>query len=307
MSSVWYVQCKPFVETERHDKKLVNNFQMACLYDNLFGMGWKSSKMREYEGKQINDTLAEEYRKAKKEDDGKLSGKFTASQNCYLRMKEGDVVLTRFCEEYYLGIIKTRPVVSSYERFSWSATVDEWRTLGFRDRLPHHISGLLSGKSMTGTVAEIKGMAAYTLLNLAGIKSDKVKLTVDNFVMSLGDADLEDLVAEYMIKKNPGYIFLPSSCKKGTPGIEFVMYNPVNGDQICCQTKVNAGIDLADYYNSGYRKYKAIYLFSGIEKYSSSDCEAANICYIDKAELFESFKQNGYFRKEIEAYFDFET
>ena len=311
MSNAWYVQCKPFDENDRNKPDVVKNFHQKCYEKRLFGMGWNLSEMQKnHKGETINEDLMNEYREKRKEDDknhkGKFSGSFTAAQNCYGEMQEGDVVLTRFEDEYYLGIVKYKPQISEEDRFSWSSEVDVWRSLKSRKDLPHHISGLLASRSMTGTIARIKGLSKYTLFTLAGKEGvEREKVTKDNFATALGDADLEDVVAEYMAKQNPKFIFLPSSCKQGTPEIEFIMYNPENGHQLCCQTKVNAEIDVKTYADERYKKYEGIYLFSG-KKCINEKYKKDNVHIIDNAVLFDSLKKNAYFRNEIEKYFEFD-
>lgn len=106
--------------------------------------------------------------------------------------------------------------------------------------------------------------------------------------------------------KKKDMFFLPSSCKKNTPGIEYVMYNPKNNNTIACQTKVNRRIDVGQYSNNPtYKKYEIIYLFSGAG-YDNNDYTKKNICIVERKKLYEILKSNKHFANIVCKYFDFE-
>ena len=136
------------------------------------------------------------------------------------------------------------------------------------------------------------------------INYDKQIINSDNFHLSIGDEDLEDLMAHFMSIKNKGYIFLPSSCKKNTPGIEYIMYDPISEKTIACQTKVNRRIDVGYYLsNEAYNAYKTIYLFSGAGYENYKPSELKNVHIVSPEELFDVLKSNNHFRNIIEEFF----
>lgn len=314
MTRVWYAQCKPFApEKRQNDNEEVKLFQEECLHNNVFGMGWHISEFDVFLGEDkvyINDSLTDlfhskksELKKKKNETQG-----FTRAQNCYKQIDVGDVVLTRFVGVYYFGIVKEKPfIVRGDYRFTWQSKIqDKWQEIGERKDLPDAVRGWISGRKSFGTIIDMDGLAAYTLMKKAGITSEKRTLDSSNFVQALADDDLEDLVCQYMQQENRDYFFLPSSCKKNTPGIEFVMYNPDTNEQIACQTKVSAEIN-ADIYttDSTYSKYKKIYLFSGKDDYDKR-YEEDNLIAVERDQLFHIMRLNSYFRGILDEYFMFD-
>ncbi len=296
---VWWAQCKPFSESERASEG-AKLFQKECLNKNIFGMGWKYKQFNQYSGKEFDWSIANEFKTTVH------SRTFSAAQNLYGKMNKGDIVLTRLDGIYYLGDILFAPRVSCHERLTWYSEVSQWKKLGKSEDLPHHVRGKISSKRYQGTVAEIDGLSALTLISFAGIKCPKQKNNKDNFLDSISDEDLEDLMAHYMSNEKEGYVFLPSSCKKNTPGIEYVMYNPKNNNTIACQTKVNRRIDVGQYSNNPtYKKYEIIYLFSGAG-YDNNDYTKKNICIVERKKLYEILKSNKHFANIVCKYFDFE-
>ncbi|MCR5636135.1 MAG: hypothetical protein K6F76_03025 [Clostridiales bacterium] len=299
MPRVWWVQCKPFGKSERNSDA-AKKFQNDCLEHNFFGMGWKSYKFDEYSGKEYNEDIASKYK-------NELHNRtFTRALNLYGEMKQGDIVFTRLNEIYYLGIISFIPRISNHERLSWYSEVKQgWIKLGTGKEIPHHIRGKISGKKYQGTVAEIDGLSALTLIDLAGIKCAKRKINENNFYEAISDEDLEDLMAHYMSYKNSKYIFLPSSCKKNTPGIEYVMYDPITEKSIVCQTKVKQRIDIGEYLGDNYRKYETIYLFSGAGYDNYNPNELNNVYIVERKELYDIMKNNKHFSNIVSQHFSF--
>lgn len=295
---VFWVQNKPFLPDMRNSEQ-AKEFQKDCLENNFFGMGWKEEKFNKYANKSFDLEIADELRNLKRK------GSFTQSQNLYGKMEPGDVVLTRLNDEYFAGKILFTPKFSERENLTWYSKVEKWLSLGKSTDLPHHLRGKLSSRKYQGTTALINGIAAYTVIELVGIDLDaKPIINENNFFEALGDEDLEDLVAHYMSLNNKNYVFLPSSCKKNTPGIEFVMYNPENGEQIACQTKVNRKIDVGYYLSEhSFEKYKILYLYSGAgyNDYESEDLKKVKI--ISNVDLYHAFKSNKFFTSIVENYF----
>ncbi|OQC13398.1 MAG: hypothetical protein BWX72_01638 [Firmicutes bacterium ADurb.Bin080] len=297
---VWFVQCKPFSKSEIKSKEC-EDFQEYCRSNRIFGMGWNKTEFNDYLGKEFDSKIADYFKKT-------VSTKcFTRAQNLYGEMRAQDVVLSRLNGIYYLGIISFTPKVSTHERLTWYSEVIEWKRLGDNSEIPHHVRGKLSGRNYQGTVAEIDGLSAISLIYLAGIKPPKKKINEDNFFESIGDEDLEDLMAHYMSIKNKNYIILPSSCKKDTPDVEYIMYDPKTEKSITCQTKVNKKIDVNRYLSEKiFREYETIYLFSGAgyDKYDGNDLK--NISIVSRKELYDVFKANRHFLSIIETFFDVE-
>ena len=236
--TVWWVQCKPF-PPELRDSDECQEFQKECYNDKFFGMGWRWDDFKRYEGQTFTWEIANSLRDIITKNKSSARA-FSAAQNKYARMCPGDIVLTKLQDNYYAGIISFSPKISTHARLSWYSEVEEWKRLGKSTELPHHVRGKLSSQKYHGTVAEIDGLSAYTILEKVGVKiPEKPMLNATSFVEALGDEDLEDLMAHYMIFQKPGYVFLPSSCKKNTPEIEYVMYDPETDETICCQTKIN--------------------------------------------------------------------
>lgn len=295
---VFWIQNKPFPPEMRNSEQ-AQEFQKDCLENNFFGMGWKEEKFNKYANKSFNSEIADELRNLKR------NGRFTQSQNLYGKMESGDVVLTRLNDEYFAGKILFTPRFSERKELTWYSKVEKWISLGKSTDLPHHLRGKLSSRKYQGTAALINGIAAYTVIESVGIDLDtKPIINENNFYEALGDEDLEDLVAHYMSLNNKNYVFLPSSCKKNTPGIEFVMYNPQNAEQIACQTKVNRKIDVGYYLSEqSFEKYKTLYLYSGAG-YSNYDFEnLKNITIISNEDLYHIFKSNKLFASIVENYF----
>lgn len=296
---VWWVQCKPFNENERNSEQ-ATEFQNECLQGNFFGMGWKWSEFNEYSGSEFNWEIASVFKNKVK------SRTFSAAQKKYGSMNSGDVVFTRLNGIYYAGIISFKPKVSGHERLTWYSNVDNWIKIGSSEELPHHVRGKISSKVYQGTVAEIDGLSALTLMSMVGIHYDKQIINSENFHESIGDEDLEDLMAHFMSIKNKGYIFLPSSCKKNTPGIEYIMYDPISEKTIACQTKVNRWINVGYYLsNEAYNAYETIYLFSGAGCYNYKPSELKNVYIVSREELFEVLKNNKRFCNIVSKFFDF--
>lgn len=295
---VFWVQNKPFSPDMRNSEQ-AQEFQKDCLENNFFGMGWREEKFNKYANKSFDLEIADELRNFKRK------GSFTQSQNLYGKMEPGDVVLTRLNDEYFAGKILFTPKFSERENLTWYSKVEKWLSLGKSTDLPHYLRGKLSSRKYQGTTALINGIAAYTVIESVGIDLDaKPIINENNFFEALGDEDLEDLVAHYMSLNNKNYVFLPSSCKKNTPGIEFVMYNPENGEQIACQTKVNRKIDVAYYLSEhSFEKYKTLYLYSGAgyNDYESEDLKKIKI--ISNVDLYHAFKSNKFFTSIVENYF----
>lgn len=301
MQRVWWIQNKPFSPERRYSDE-AQKFQEECLKEGFFGIGWRNGGIDLNPGQEYSEEIAEQLR-------WKIRNRnFTHAQNLMGMMKEDDVILTRLNGCYYWGLVKGKVRYSEHNQLTWYTTVKEgWDRLGEGKDLPNHVRGKLSGKYYQGTVAEIDGLAANSILLLTGQKnSKKERLTVDNFHEALGDDDLEDLLAEYMLKTNPEYVFLPSSCKKNTPGIEYAMYDPQTAELIACQTKIKRRID-AGYYltEETFAKYKKIYLFSGLG-YDNLDDDMKNLIIVDRKELYDVFKNNAYYHLVLSQYFEFD-
>lgn len=303
---VLWIHCKPFPREMRESPEL-HAFQEECLQNRFFGIGWKEPGDRffkEHEGEEYCQVLAEECKNRITREDGRQG--FSTALNKIGLLDAGDVVVTRLNDVYYAGVMTCKPHIFPHPLLSWGSRVNDWVRLGTSAELPHHVRGKLSGRFISNTTAFIKGLAEFTIYSLVGVKIDnKPVIHSSNFWLALGDEDLEDLVAYYMSKHHPDYVFLPSSCKKNTPGVEYVFYNPISGRQIACQTKVDCSIDSAEYLNNYiYRNYEVLYLFSGKDCMKYDGINSMNIRFIDRKELFSTLLSNVRFTGIIEQYFD---
>ena len=298
---VFWVQNKPFPKELRNSEQAIC-FQEECLEKRLFGMGWKSPKFNNFAGSSYNSIISDELKHKVKE------AAFTRSQNIFGKMNEGDVVLTKLNGKYYAGKISFKPKFSSRKELTWYSEVDKWVPLGLRADLPHHLCGKLSSVKYHGTAEIIDGLSAFTIMEIVGVKiTNKPKVNEVNYLKTLGDEDLEDLLAHYMLENNEGFIFLPSSCKKNTPGIEYIMYHPISNELIACQTKVNREIDVSEYlYEHCFEQYKTLYLFSGKGYSNNNSNDLKNIKIINNNDLYQIFKNNKHFTDIVEKYFEIE-
>lgn len=118
--------------------------------------------------------------------------------------------------------------------------------------------------------------------------------------------DLEDLVAHYMLSKNEGYKFIPSSCKDSEPTVEFTLFK--DGKYITCQVKNRSAIDLKPLGEIA-DQYEIIYVFSGKNEYKNKCDKTNNIVIIEQDKLFvylkEDFKKEGYFYHILNKYYYF--
>lgn len=300
-TNVWWVQCKPFCKEERDSEK-ARLFQKECILKRFFGIGWDKKEITEpHSGEPICPELVELFRKA-------IDNKsFSQAQNLFAEMQIGDIVFSRLNDQYFLGVIEKGPYVTveHTDLLTWQGEVSEWINLGASIDLPHHVRGQISSANYHNTVTKVDGFARLTLLYLVGRRSEKrVSMSVNDFYLAMNDEDLEDLMGYYMSVKEPEYVLLPSSCKKNTPGIEFVMYNPKDGSEIACQTKVNNAINVASYLDESYEKYKHIYLFSGKGyEWSEKRNDNQRVIIVEKTELYDALRKNIRLLSIIQEYF----
>ena len=291
---VWWVQCKPFDDIV-NEKAEIEAFQSKCKTELLFGIGWKESGLDIPAKSEMNQDTMERLRKRIN------NPAFTHAQRLFGKISQGDVIFTRLNDKYYVGVVKRLPLFSSDERLTWDSKVESW--VEIKD-LPHHVRGKISSRKYQGTIAEVDGLSALTLIENAGISCEKMTIGADDFFEAIDDGDLEDLMAFYMTQQNPDFVFLPSSCKKNTPGIEYVMYDPKTNEKITCQTKVLDWIDVSVYSDDErYGKYKKIYLFAG-NGYKGTPEDLKNIEIVDSTDLYDALKRNKYIREIVEKSFE---
>ena len=300
--NVWWVQCKPF-EKEKLYSDEARCFQRKCIENRFFGIGWNREQITKvYAGQTICSELVKLFKEEKP-----TSKSFSRAQNIFLQMEIGDVVFSRLDGEYYVGIIEKRPYVTiDYpDLLTWQSDVKEWVKIGGLIDLPHHVRGQISSTNFQTTVTKVEGFSRITLLFLAGLRSkERINISVNDFYSAMNDEDLEDLMGYYMSVTEPEYVLLPSSCKKNTPGIEYVMYNPKDGSEIACQTKVNNEINVDHYLNKSYERFKRVFLFSG-KGYTGDEkiTDNGNIKIVGKKELYDALRTNERMLRIIEEFF----
>lgn len=304
----YYVQMKPFDKDKRNGSN-VQAFQEKCIKEKICGMGWNEPEILRAENNKVflsehenKKTYLEKYKKIH---EGTSQKSLSQALNRYSEIEAGDYLLTRIYKSgaCHIGKVKSKTYRCSQERFknfvdaeaySWVIDVD-WKEIGHFSNISNAFRGALSGRWNT-----IKRMSDFNFrlaqIIFEGLNEEVIKLDKENFCNSLDSTDLEDLVSFYMLKENPGYHVIPSSCKKDEPQIEFKMVKGKN--QITCQVKNNAYIDVSAYSSDIFKHYSKIYLFSG-KGYLKHETKAENIHIIEKEQLYEllkkDFEDEGYF------------
>lgn len=300
---LYVVQLKPFEKGNRHGGH-IESFQSFCIgrqtenskvYNGISGMGWA----KDCKDCDEDFMLSEKYHQVRP-----LFGKSAITAlNIYRDINVGDFLLTRLSNgECYLGKVKSEAyhtTAEKYEDFSFMVDV-LWCHIGQFMLIPNAFRGLMQGR--INTANRTNNSLAVSLAQMIyskiaeGKVAEKIKLTQDSFHEGLDSDDLEDLVGAYVLRENPSYTFIPSSCKKSEKLFEFKLSDE-NGKHVTCQTKNFKPIDVAEYDKDGFEK---IYLFSGIGKYINCENVSSRIEIIDRAKLFEIIKtqflrRSGYF------------
>lgn len=316
---VYYAQLKPFDEDGRKDKERVKALQKASIEKKICGMGWAND---EFFSKNPDCTLNDKIVEYKKIEH---SGKRSEYLNTYNEIAEGDYILTRISEksECYIGKVKNKAYHDSkkLEKFkdgkcySWIVDVEEWKPIGVFINIPGILRGLMSSRNNSRTIMSLNKNKDKYNIHCKIIESlysgeeiiDKIPINKKNFCEVLDPLNLEDLVAKYILKENPGYILMPSTCKTDTPFVEFKF---VNGAKvITCQVKNNREINYDDYKDLE-NQFERIYLFSGIGYKDEKEEKISNVIKIEgkeKDKLFdilkEDFNNKGEFYNELHKYY----
>ncbi len=319
----WIVYIMPFNDEEKGDLELVNRVQRCCIQDNYFGMGWDLEDAYSFE-EEISKDKAEEYKKKYIE---KYDGVYSVSDSAisaYVRIKKGDYVIARLKDSnYYVGRVASeravwmnKPGDENYKYFSWGCKVEKWVKFSNPDMVPSEIVGRFSQR-LHSTIQRIDTYRLRLLvmaLYESGIEETeriwnvpKLRINGYNFVSSLHDKELENLMALFMYELHSGYILLPSSCKVSEPKYEF-RFVLRNAKPITCQVKNKRWVYPELY--EGDDSYEKIYLFSGLwteddiqmfrEKYNGK----RNIYIVSKQELYDTLKKEGMF---YNPFYDFEN
>ena len=274
MRNYWIVFIKPFKVKDRGDRSIVLPYQKRCIDENIFGIGWPletdkisfgenmSEKAREYHYDEYGKRHYPEYPSKK-------------ATNCMLKMKPGDIVITRLMNGHYqIGELATcalylNKTESPYNHLSWGCRVEKWYEV-LETELPATLRGRFS-QSYLGTVQPVTNKDVISMIislfeNKKYGKSSVPPIILDeaNFALNLDYKELEDLVYLHMldIHKDEGYVLLPSSCKMNQPVYELYFTRDV-GDYITCQVKNQTPApDPSEYADDSH--IRKIYIFSGL-------------------------------------------
>lgn len=287
------------------------------------------TEVKELEGKDTTYLYKEAYKK--------LNNGVETSQSSidnFRSIKVKDLVITRLKDgNYYIGQViqeegkgvcfysnqKYKDKLAELSKgeskssgMSWCCKVDKWRLFSEQE-MPEDIVGRFSQRKHS-TIQNIRDDRIQMLMiNIFKRNSDtelpKITLNKNNFTRALNYKELEDLVCEYILDIHKEYKLLPSKCKISKPKYEFDLINAKNIEDkyITCQVK-NLEKVLYSNYEKDAHKFKKIYLFSGIGKYTDDkekkDEDTAReeidhnedikgiIEIIPKGKLFDFFKKS---------------
>lgn len=320
-TNVWIIYLMPFSKESRTDYDPVNDFQQKCIEEKIFGMGWAIPCFAY--GTKITDETAAEYVNKYNAQGWTVSDD---AVNGYKNIRKGDYVVTRLKNShYYVGKVSSDGVFyinksddPVYGKLSWGGTVEKWVEYSNDREIPSEIVGRFSQR-MHSTIQRISPYRQRLLVISMYEKHlpkqerifniPKLHIDYDNFVRSLDDKELEDLVALYIadIHNCDGYRLIPSSCKVNLQNYEFFFM--ANGRKpITCQVKSQKKINIDHYVDE--RSYEKIYIFSGCwddkqvmekkQEYSAY----SHISILSQKELFKTLKAHNIFTND---FYDFDS
>lgn len=308
--NVFLTQLKPLVPDERNSEVVIA-LQEDSIKEKICGMGWAFTMFF-----QKNPECKLENHKTSYKKDYILSRTLSQDLNRYDEIEEGDYILTRLHKTSmcYVGKVKSKAYHSEEklshirygENYSWIVDV-EWKEIGLFINIPNALRGIM--QTWMKTIKKLdndKNLIQKQLVKrLFEESKEKIKINRENFVTALDALDLEDLVAKYILKENPGYMLIPSSCKSDEPTFEFKFVN--DNKAITCQVKNDKELD-CKVYNELPNNFEKIYLFSGK---GIEGQEGENVKKIEKGELFDILKEEfdkkqGEFYNRLHQYYTIE-
>ena len=292
----WIVYLKP---NNDYEKDLC--LQKACISGRIFGMGWPLEGDRINEGSPCTQALQELYLRLYHNNEPENA------LNLFAQIQAGDIVMMRLLDgHYYIARISSGPIwlcnntCQFKKQLSWGCQVEKWYEIKHEKDVPSEIRGRFS-QQRHATVQRIAGhrmkiltKALFDSRENADKKTNMPLLsyTQTTFIRSLDYMQLEDLVYLYIKdqKESENYIFLPSSGKTNQQKYEFRLVCEGKND-ITCQVKNQAGLDLKQYKNDSH--FQTIYVFSGEwsedkAKEEQEKCEQNNIKVILPSELYKT-------------------
>ncbi len=267
-----------------------NEYRQYCIDKGLLAIGWIVEENKSYEN--FEEYVKEGKEKGEREDNDVYKTPFIKATNAMRNIKRGDYCWTRGDNgKYYLGImedddiickkIDDYPDIGCYRKCKWT----EFEL----DDVPGKvISCLIAGS----TLQRIDDIGALLYSHFLLTKDKTVISGEDNFFSILHPDDIEDLVGIYLqYEKN--YIYVPSTNKKGTAVIEYMLINrekPYKKAVIQCKSGYSS-ID-EKLFGEDYEEYE-IYLFvvdGSVPEIKEKDKN--RIIKIEKKKLFDFCVKN---------------
>jgi hypothetical protein len=203
-----------------------------CLEKGIIGFGWSVHPEEPME-------LSSYLQIARKKFGNK--GWVTATNNMR-RMRIGDLCWTRNKKGiYYLGRITGDWCYASGSEYEQNNVVNirscEWIKAGTDSVVPGVVKANFRVPNTLSSVRDDARIYSEFLFNSAFNGDPHYVPTgkIDSFFDLLDDADCEDLIGIYM--QHLGYVLIPSSCKKGTIGVEWEAHHKETGQKAVSQVK----------------------------------------------------------------------
>ena len=318
-TTCWMINLLPFEGEDRADWELVHGFQMACKSSKVFGIGWHLSELRLGN---LTEESYEDFLAAYEEEDSSLNNALCSMS----KIKPGDYIITRLRDShYYIGRINSPIKYNDNENvpseeygkiLSWYGEVEHWAEFENDEVFPSELVGRFS-RCYQNTIELVEPIrqrvlaiqAYHERLGLEKPFDSMIRIADKNLARSLSYSDLEDLVAAYIFRKNPGYMLMPSSCKLSHIKYEFTFVK--DGEKpLTCQVKNQADLPpIGEYINE--TSYKKIYLYSGMysneqvyelrDKYNNY----SQLEFISSSDLYAFFRNQGceYMRHKLERFY----
>ena len=165
----------------------------------------------------------------------------------------------------------------------------------------------------------------YSLIASLGVDDafeNKIRLSEKNIARVLSPLDLDDLIVMYILSKNPGYMFLPSSYKdyadtgfsssyRRKRPLQFGFRFVKDGEKpLLCQVERQEELPPLDNYTNE-TSYQKIYLYSGlynkehVEELKANYKEYSQLEFISSSDLLINLTNEGfeYIRHKLEQFY----